>query len=58
MFARTIFLLTNIWIYVFYCRVVWLHIRTTRSLPNPACPRRLNDKMLWRKIFDHDYLLC
>ena len=28
-----------------------------RALPNPVVPRSYDDKMLWRKIFDHDSYL-
>ncbi len=46
--------LANLWIYLRYFRVVWLHVRLTGSLPNPAFPRDLNDKFLWRKVFDRN----
>ena len=54
MFDRFIITVANIWVYLWYCRVVLLHIRTTGELPNPACPRSLNDKFLWRKVFDRN----
>ena len=54
MYDRTILILTNIWIYLRNFRVICLHIRTTGELPNPAKPRSLNDKFLWRKVFDRN----
>ncbi|MEO1159617.1 MAG: ATP-grasp fold amidoligase family protein, partial [Pseudomonadota bacterium] len=44
----------NLWVYVAYFRVVILHIRTTGTIPNPAFPKSVNDKFLWRKIFDRN----
>lgn len=51
---RLVILLTCIWAYIWYFRVVCLHIRITGAFPNPAYPRRLDDKFLWRKIFDRN----
>ena len=44
----------NVCIYILYLRVVILHIRKTGELPNPAFPKTVNDKFLWRKVFDHN----
>ena len=44
----------NIWVYVCYVRVVIRHIRTCREIPNPANPKTVNDKFLWRKVFDRN----
>lgn len=54
MLDRVIIALVNAWIYLGYFRVVCLHIRVTGEWPNPGCPRRLNDKFLWRKVFDRN----
>ena len=46
--------LANLWIYVWYARVVLKHILTCHEIPNPAYPKSVNDKFLWRKVFDHN----
>ncbi len=46
--------IANIWVYVWFARVVMRHIRTCGEIPNPANPKTVNDKFLWRKVFDHN----
>lgn len=46
--------ITNLWIYVWYARVVLKHILTCHEIPNPAYPKTVNDKFLWRKVFDRN----
>ncbi len=58
--------MSNLWIYLRYARVIILHIVTCREIPNVAYPKTVNDKFLWRKVFDRnpafiglsDKLLC
>jgi hypothetical protein len=52
--SRIIIAVVNLWAYVWFFRVLLLHVRTCRELPNPAHPKTLNDKFLWRKLFDHN----
>ena len=54
MINRIIIAMTNLWAYVWFLRVIVLHVRTCRELPNPAHPKTLNDKFLWRKLFDRN----
>lgn len=35
-------------------KMVSYFIRRTGKTPNMFCPRTVNDKFLWRKLFDHD----
>ena len=35
-------------------KMVLYFIRRTGFLPNMFCPQTVNDKFLWRKLFDHD----
>lgn len=46
--------IANLWIYISHFRVVVVHVCNTGEIPNPAFPKTVNDKFLWRKIFDHD----
>ena len=54
MINRIIIAMTNLWAYVWFFRIIVLHVRTCRELPNPAHPKTLNDKFLWRKLFDRN----
>ena len=51
---RLIIDIANLWVYVWYARVVLRHILTCHEIPNPAYPKTVNDKFLWRKVFDHN----
>lgn len=51
---RLIILVVNMWVYLAYARIVAAYIGKTRRLPNPADPASLNDKYLWRKVFDRN----
>jgi len=54
MINRIIIAIVNLWAYVWFFRVILLNVRTCRELPNPAHPKTLNDKFLWRKLFDQN----
>ncbi len=66
MINRLIVCMSNLWIYVWYARVIIRHVITCREIPNVAYPKTVNDKFLWRKVFDRnpafiglsDKLLC
>jgi uncharacterized protein (UPF0248 family) len=51
---RIIIAAVNLWAYIWFFRVVLLHFKTCREMPNPAHPKTLNDKFLWRKLFDQN----
>jgi len=54
MFDQLVISLTNIWAYVWYCRVIWTYRQKVGAWPNPAWPNKLDEKFLWRKIFDRN----
>ncbi len=56
MFDRAIFWLVNVSAYLRHFRNIMLFRRAVGYFPNVAVPRRYNEKMLWRKIFDHNPL--
>ena len=49
-----IFALTNALLYVLHPRLVWRYVRYIRRAPNIAKPLRYSERMLWRKIVDHN----
>jgi len=51
---RLIIAIANLWVYVWYVRVILRHIFTCHEIPNPAYPKTINDKFLWRKVFDRN----
>lgn len=58
--------MSNLWIYLWYARVIIRHVLTCGEIPNVAHPKTVNEKFLWRKVFDRnpafislsDKLLC
>ena len=53
-----IFWLVNLFAYIRHPFNVKLFRRRVGYFPNIALPRRYNEKMLWRKIFDHNPLFA
>lgn len=51
---RLIIILTGIWAYIWYFRIVCMYRRRVGAWPNPAFPTKLDEKFLWRKIFDRN----
>lgn len=51
---RLIIAIANLWVYIWYARVVLRHILTCHEIPNSAYPKTVNDKFLWRKVFDRN----
>lgn len=46
----------NLALYAQHPRLIWKFLRKTHRLPNIATPHTLEEKFLWRKIFDHNPL--
>ena len=51
---RLIKRLLEVFLWVRHPKMVLYFIRRTGAYPNMFCPRTVNDKFLWRKLFDHD----
>ena len=51
---RLLLFAVNVWCLSRYPRLWWSYFRTHRRLPNVAQPRSVNEKFIWRKIFDRD----
>ncbi len=54
MTTQLILWITNIYVYVRWPKPVWDHIRRQHRLPNVACPDSYTERMLWRRLFDHN----
>ena len=46
--------LIEIFLWIRHPKMVLYFIRRTGKLPNMFCPQTVNDKFLWRKLFDYD----
>jgi hypothetical protein len=44
----------TLWIWVTHPRIIAFFIRRIRYFPRVIFPKTINDKFIWRKIFDHD----
>jgi hypothetical protein len=53
---RWIFALVRVWCYVGHARLILHFRRRVRAFPDPALPRSVEEKFLWRKIFDRNPL--
>ena len=51
---RLLFFAVNLWCLTRYPRLCWMYLRTHRRFPNIAQPRAVNEKFIWRKVFDRD----
>ena len=51
---RLIKRLLEVFLWIRHPKMVLYFIRRTGAYPNMFCPRTVNDKFLWRKLFDHD----
>jgi hypothetical protein len=51
-----IFALMNAWCYLRHAKLVWWHHRRLDYWPNVAHPQTYCERMLWRKILDHNPL--
>lgn len=56
LFQRFYFILLNSLLYIFYLKHIITFRRRTGYFPNIALPTTYHEKMLWRKIFDHNPL--
>ncbi len=54
--SRLIFAVVRAWCYVRHARLVLHFRRRVNAFPDPAIPRSVEEKFLWRKIFDHNPL--
>ncbi|MFN3231278.1 MAG: ATP-grasp fold amidoligase family protein [Alphaproteobacteria bacterium] len=54
MFDKLICAMVNVLIYLRHPRNIVRFRRVVGYFPNVAMPRRYNEKMLWRKVFDHN----
>lgn len=54
---KAIFCMVLGWIYIRYIPEILRFRHRLAYLPNAATPRTLNEKFLWRKIFDHSPLI-
>lgn len=54
LFDGLIFTLVNVWLYAGNFRLVRYYWRYIRRLPNIANPQRYSERMLWRKLVDHN----
>lgn len=54
MLDRLIIIITGIWAYIWYFRIVCMYRGRVGAWPNPAFPTKLDEKFLWRKIFDRN----
>ena len=48
------FRLFDIWLYVRHPFLMLSYFRNMGYWPRPSLPRNYNEKMLWRRLFDHD----
>jgi len=51
---RLIKRLLEVFLWIRHPKMVLYFIRRTGVFPNIFCPQTVNDKFLWRKLFDHD----
>ena len=54
MLRSTFLMMVNVLVYLRHAPLLAIFVRNNRYLPNVANPRRYNEKMFWRKVFDRN----